>query len=489
MFFFSLLDRTCKSKWFKAYEHDENGKSPGDALRCDLMASAIMGARIRLMIGENYITEADSLLDKGNDLHAQLLHHVSKASWNTFEEDAYWSWSTMNTAGHRFVTYYNVGSSLSRGNSSTKVAVKWFANPDKLQDAFYSNDQKGNNVDGFGVEDLKDAIKRGHDFRCVSNKEDFFSFQNLQFKDDVVAGQNVRCLGAIIRGTKLVFKDTPYWRYKILTSNGTRDTSKWTVGTHRSRGHKTDTASCEWFRDPCWKLIFSHDGTGKSLSGLREELMSAILSGSRVRIQLPSGDYFTTEADNLSIRNGHVTAQTLKYISKSSVEKFQDNAYWVWLMVSTTGTVKATRYNVGSHKHRGDSTEHQQVRWYIDTRSWTLALSHDQDGNVMSGSKDQLLEAVRTGAEVRCVHNDGKYAFSTQNLEIHGKDIAAQSLNQVSMRPVKGNPNEIEIEPNAYWQFTIVDTTGRRDISRWNVGEHVPRGHTNDRLGMQWFVS
>ena len=453
------------------------------------MASAILGARVRLMIGDNYVTEANSLHDKEDELHAQLLQHVSKASWNTFDEDAYWSWSTVNTAGDRFITRYNVGSSLFRGNSSGKVAVKWFVNPKQFQEAFHSNDKHGNTIDGWGVEALGEAIKAGHDFRCVSNKQHYFHFQNLQVKDNVVAGQDVNCLGTTMKRNKLVYTGTPYWRFRIVTTNGTRDTSSWAVGTHRSRGHKNDKASCEWFEDPCWKQVYAHDGSGKRSDGSLEELVSAIRSGSRVRLQLPSGDHFTTEADNLSIRNGHVTAQALNYVSKVSIGKFQDNAYWLWLMVSTTGAVRATRYNVGSHKHRGDSLEHQHVRWFIESRPWTLALSHDEYGNIIAGSKEKLLHAVREGGAVRCVENNGNYAFSTQNLEIHEKDIAAQSLNHVSMRAVADNPHEMEIQPNAYWWFTIVDSTGRRDMSRWNVGEHVSRGHTSDRLGLQWFFN
>jgi len=70
----------------------------------------------------------------------------------------------------------------------------------------------------------------------------------------------------------------------------------------------------------------------------------------------------------MSVGNSHVTAQAIKHVSKSGLPGFQNDAYWYWLTVSTTGTVRATRYNVGEHKHRGDSTHKLTVKWFMYTR-------------------------------------------------------------------------------------------------------------------------
>lgn len=216
------------------------------------------------------------------------------------------------------------------------------------------------------------------------------------------------------------------------------------------------------------------------------------MSGHRVRFQLPQWNYYTAEADNLSVRNGHVTAQALKHVSKASLARFQDNAYWYWLMVSTTGTVRATRYNVGEHKHRGDSTDKLKVKWFIDTRPWGQVLSNDPFGNVVSGSRTHLVHAVRTGADVRCVQGDRKqgYSFKAQNLEVSpdGNHVAAQTLNHVSMQSAP-NPNEMMIQPRAYWWFTIVPTKGLREMSRWTVGKHENRGKSLGKVGTKWFAN
>ena len=161
-------------------------------------------------------------------------------------------------------------------------------------------------------------------------------------------------------------------------------------------------------------------------------------------------------------------------------------------MVSTTGTVRATRYNVGQHRHRGDSTYKLTIKWFIDTRSWTHILSNDPSGKILSGDRSTLLDAVRNGADTRCVQGIEKqgYAYEAQNLAISpdGNNVAAQAISHISMMSAP-NPEEVKIQSNAYWWFTIVSTTGLREMSRWTVGEHVDRGHTSDRVGQKWFVN
>lgn len=274
----------------------------------------------------------------------------------------------------------------------------------------------------------------------------------------------------------------------MVSTSGMLDMSRWSVGSHVDRGHTSDTVDTEWFHDSCWESLYSHDSNGRATKGSLNNLIMAVQSGRRIRFQFPNLAHYTAEADNLSIRKGHVTAQALKHVSKASLEKFQDNAYWYWLMVSTTGTVRATRYNVGEHVFRGNSKDKWAVNWFADTRPWELALVHNSKGANIYGSKSTLVNAVKSGASVRIVQQDGAYAFSGQNVAVHGSDVGAQTLNSVSMKTASGSAYEMEIQPNAYWWFTIVTTQGERDMSRWTVGSHKDRGHSHDRVGLKWFV-
>ncbi|KAL9972383.1 hypothetical protein ACROYT_G018670 [Oculina patagonica] len=110
--------------------------------------------------------------------------------------------------------------------------------------------------------------------------------------------------------------------------------------------------------DPCslpWQLAYQHDGSGIAVSGWKYSLVSAVLSGARVRVVI-LGSSYSTEADNVHVHGDHVFAQLLQHVSKASWNTFQNNVYWWWAIVSTSGAMQMTRYNVGSNTHRGTNS-------------------------------------------------------------------------------------------------------------------------------------
>lgn len=185
------------------------------------------------------------------------------------------------------------------------------------------------------------------------------------------------------------------------------------------------------------------------------------------------GTSYSTEADNVHVHGNHVFAQLLQHVSKASWDKFQDNAYWWWVIVSTNGVMQMTRYNVGSNTHRGTNKQKTSIKWYVQTsaRFPKPSFSHLADGSVIQGNLNELESSVQNGQEIRCV-SDKKYSFPLQNVAVNsqGKNfVSGQTLDHISMS--SGN-NLIQFQSNAYWWFTIVTTRGLRDMSRWSVGIH-----------------
>ena len=80
---------TCSSPWKLALHNDANGNVLSGS-KYSLMAAVLSGARVRVIIGTSYSTEADNVHVFGNHVFAQLLQHVSKASWDRFQDNAYW---------------------------------------------------------------------------------------------------------------------------------------------------------------------------------------------------------------------------------------------------------------------------------------------------------------------------------------------------------------------------------------------------------------
>ena len=96
------------------------------------------------------------------------------------------------------------------------------------------------------------------------------------------------------------------------------------------------------------------------------------------------------------------------------------------------------RYEVVAHVHGGNSSNDQTVIWFSDTQKWNLALETDQAGNVITGRKENLINAIRNGSTVRCVTSDGFYAFPAENIAIDSTstNVAAQTLNHISQQIV-----------------------------------------------------
>ena len=110
-------------------------------------------------------------------------------------------------------------------------------------------------------------------------------------------------------------------------------------------------------------------------------------------------------------------------------------------------------------------------------------LTTTKTGSVSAGSKAVLVHAVRNGAELRYRANaDGCTVIrQADNIAVSGEDVAAMHVREISSS-LSG------FHSNPYWYFTIVSTTGQKYASRWTVGVHQHRGHTEDKVNVDWFV-
>lgn len=369
--------------------------------RAELIKIVRAGASVRVVLWDSAM-EADYIHISGDQVSVQLLQTISTVSWQSFEKDSKWVWTMVTTNGATQQVRYDVGASTFRGEKLARAAVKWFAKRTSCgEKSVYSHDKSGRPLSGSLVE-LMTSVKKGADIRCVSSQGSAaFPVQNVALTNTFVSGQTLSHISIIILQQQNVarFQSNAYWWFTQYTTLGTRDMSRWTVGEHVSRGHTQDAVDIDWFADPCWKRVYSNDKSGGAIFGARADLVTAIERGSRVRVQFSS--FYTVEADNLSIRNGHVIAQVLKHVSKQDLIKMQDNAYWYWQMISTTGTVQSTRYLVGKHQRLSTTKNSHEVHWFVDIRPWKLVYAHDAEGKSLQGSEQQVVNAVRSGSAIR----------------------------------------------------------------------------------------
>ena len=118
---------------------------------------------------------------------------------------------------------------------------------------------------------------------------------------------------------------------------------------------------------------------------------------------------------------------------------------------------------------------------------WKLLYEHDFLGKRVQGNLESLKEAIRQGADIK-VYFPGRTetSFICEWAYIKKEVVACMNTSNISFRDLVGE--DFKFQDNAYHWFLMVNTEGKRDMSRWSVGEHVERGHTQDTMGMRWFA-
>ena len=217
-----------------------------------------------------------------------------------------------------------------------KVDVKWFVKITNCGNPVYSHYKRllGR------LSMLMTSLKRGFPLSTVSKKNGITStcpLNNAYVNSSIVHGQNVDAVSKTVSGNQIIYQPNASRVFTIYSSKNTVEISKWDLESHRNRSFSKENVAIDWFSDTQWTQVYAHSKAGSPLCGSLDELLSAIRNGRRIRFQLPDSSVYTTEANNMQIRNGHVTVQALKSVGRKGSTGFDEKGMWEWLMVSTTG--------------------------------------------------------------------------------------------------------------------------------------------------------
>ena len=188
---------------------------------------------------------------------------------------------------------------------------------------------------------LRDSIKKGFAISIVSKENDVTSvslLDNVYISSNKIYGQQVNdVLSKKLDRNRIVYESNISRVFTMFSTDNTIERSNWDLTVHRSRDYSKEYGALSWFADTRWELVYAHSKTGMPLKGSINDLRSAILTGRRIRFQLPDSTFFTTEADYLVIKNGHMTTRILRVATSNTSDGFDRKGLWEWLMVSTTG--------------------------------------------------------------------------------------------------------------------------------------------------------
>ena len=121
--------------------------------------------------------------------------------------------------------------------------------------------------------------------------------------------------------------------------------------------------------------------------------------------------------------------------------------------------------------------------------AWTLVYAHDETGNPTAGALKALIRAVEFGEPIRflLLESDGVAGADAQWVYVRNGIVYAENTSNIS---VGFQGDRLVFQSNRYRRFVTISTTGDRDVIQWKVGEHTPGDpdHTNDRIGVRWYV-
>jgi len=121
---------------------------------------------------------------------------------------------------------------------------------------------------------------------------------------------------------------------------------------------------------------------------------------------------------------------------------------------------------------------------------WVFMYQHDKNGTPVAGNIHKLAEAIRSAADVKVSFptTAGQEFFNCEwtYAADDGSIVTCMNTSHISIRALRGE--KFGFQDNAYHWFVMVNTNGKRDMSRWSVGAHTDRQHTQDREAFRWFV-
>ena len=120
--------------------------------------------------------------------------------------------------------------------------------------------------------------------------------------------------------------------------------------------------------------------------------------------------------------------------------------------------------------------------------TWRVVYAHDENGRATAGDINALIGAVENGQPVRMImtlEGHEPHIAEAEHLWIRGGGVYAQNTSLVSLSITEGVSR---FQDDSFHWRILVNTRGDRDMIRWNVGEHVLRGHTSDKVSISWAI-
>jgi len=123
----------------------------------------------------------------------------------------------------------------------------------------------------------------------------------------------------------------------------------------------------------------------------------------------------------------------------------------------------------------------------MENSTWKLVYENDQNGKTVNGDIHFLIDAILEGKEVRVLtYNDEQiYLTDAENIWVRNGIVFIQNSSNISASFT--GDNLFFIDDTYHWYFTL-NSEGKRNMSRWLVGEHTLKKNSSDKVAIKWFI-
>ena len=490
------------------YENNQHGFHLYGALE-DLQMAIKSGGLVRVYLpGIDSASDAHRIHITGNGhVCAELPKRIRywKSNNESAESDAYWSLAMTCTSGYFEELRKNVGTGRSEATGISFADTRWYVKYHSMSNmALHGHDKL------HGHDRLRMSVANGFPVHGVTTGRDRTDVIPLHTVTDACSDcVFAQAIDAVelrnCSGSRCEFEQ-PYsfWLSQQMTPAGHIRTTRTKMDVFSGTSTLDSDEKFDWFADTCWRLVYSHGNSGHRIEGSHSDLLVAIGSGHRVRVQVQLQDVITAEADVIRVRNNHVTTLLLRLVTDDGTEApttvnitSDDQTYRTWLMVSTTGEVRIRRIRMdcGLPARHVDEVVSSDVHWFVDTRPWMRVLSVNAIGNATDATGNatdasELASVVRKGAAVRHLvtgSDDDTELLSARYLHVLGDVVVAENSLGVCTLPV--TDGGFAFCQNPSWRFTSVTSEGDYAEDDWACCGHQRLGSMSTRRAVDWFVS
>ncbi|KAL5013137.1 hypothetical protein ScPMuIL_007407 [Solemya velum] len=488
----------CSRPWRHVLDQDQSGNAVYGS-KAALRRAAMEGAPVRVHIddfrGTRLILNEDLLaFILQEDICIESLKHLQRDDWHTFNNDSRWQFIQICTTGNMQMFQWQFGNNVTSADVRINVRASWYVQYNGCKDGegnmlltTFANGTKA----GGDVQTLARAVSDGAGltaYDAFTGKR--WPMTGVVWTPELVVGYNQWGFSDHMVGNHRELDSWPNWLFSVYTTDGVHQDVHWKLRSNTIIAHHNTTTTLKWFADPCWQLAYSHDSNGNAFDGSLDYLKAAVAKGHRVRLVMGN---FSSEADDLLVdTDGNITAVLTSDVRhrRSDPTQFPTNINWLFRIISTTGRNKYHLFDVLNPTTHLAYHDNRGVSWFIDTRPWKHVFSVDENGATTYGSKAELINAARNGADVRFSWNFANFWSTIQKADtviVNGTELAADAIR--SLLVTKDIQDGFILTHNPAWTFSLTSTTGDMDVSRWSIGTHESRGHFRHRANVHWFVN